>query len=161
MLRFALFQDKRKSLPYLVNVQTDLSVCWLHRSYCRFYRALAHFFLFSDFLTVLLNNNKNCDFLWETIQLQRKNSYKNSHWPRILDTSIVFSCVNVFINVNGHSLLSTPTAVDNLCNCSSSGSTLWKIMDWSSFIFHGLLNGIIMAKNGDSLKNLVTFSIHW
>ena len=26
-------RDKRESLPYWVDVQADLSVCWLHRSY--------------------------------------------------------------------------------------------------------------------------------
>ena len=33
---------KREPLPYWVDVQADLSLCWLHRSFCRFWCALAH-----------------------------------------------------------------------------------------------------------------------
>ena len=33
--------DERESLPYWVDVHADLSLCWLHRSYCRFCRKLA------------------------------------------------------------------------------------------------------------------------
>ena len=32
----------RRTLAVLGDVQADLSLCWLHRSYCRFCRALAH-----------------------------------------------------------------------------------------------------------------------
>ena len=35
-------RDKREFLLYRVDVHADLSLCWSHRSYCRFYRALAH-----------------------------------------------------------------------------------------------------------------------
>ena len=34
-------RDERESLPYWVDVQADLSICWSHRSYCSFCRALA------------------------------------------------------------------------------------------------------------------------
>ena len=34
-------RDKGEPLPYLVNAQADLSLCWSHRSYCRFCCALA------------------------------------------------------------------------------------------------------------------------
>ena len=34
-------RDKRDSLPHWVDVEVDLSLCWSHRSYCRFCRALA------------------------------------------------------------------------------------------------------------------------
>ena len=34
--------NKRGLLPYWVDAQVDLSLCWLHMSYCRFYHALAH-----------------------------------------------------------------------------------------------------------------------
>ena len=34
-------RDKGEPLPYWVDVQADLSLCWLHRPYCRFYHALA------------------------------------------------------------------------------------------------------------------------
>ena len=34
-------RDKREHLPKSVDVQADLSLCWSHRSYCRFCRALA------------------------------------------------------------------------------------------------------------------------
>ena len=41
-------RDKWEYLPYWVDVQADLSLCWLHRSYCRSYcrfcRALAHMY---------------------------------------------------------------------------------------------------------------------
>ena len=33
--------DKQKSLPYWVNIQADLSLCWSHKSYCRFSYMLA------------------------------------------------------------------------------------------------------------------------
>ena len=36
-------RDKREPLPYWVDVQADPSLCWSHRSYCRFCRALALF----------------------------------------------------------------------------------------------------------------------
>ena len=32
--------SKRKHILYKVDVQADLSLCWSHRSYCRFCRAL-------------------------------------------------------------------------------------------------------------------------
>ena len=34
-------REKREPLSYLMDVQSDRSRCWLHRSYCRFCRALA------------------------------------------------------------------------------------------------------------------------
>ena len=34
-------EDKREALSYWVDVQADLCICWLHRSYCRFCSALA------------------------------------------------------------------------------------------------------------------------
>ena len=37
---------EREPLPYWVDVQADLSLCWSHRSYSRFYHALAHFLCF-------------------------------------------------------------------------------------------------------------------
>ena len=33
-------RDKRELLPFWVDVQVDLSLCWLCRYYCRFCRAL-------------------------------------------------------------------------------------------------------------------------
>ena len=35
-------RDTRKPLQYWVDEQTDLSLVWLHRSYCRFCHAIAH-----------------------------------------------------------------------------------------------------------------------
>ena len=35
-------RDKREPLPHWMNVQANLSLCWLHRSYCRIYRTLHH-----------------------------------------------------------------------------------------------------------------------
>ena len=29
-------RDEQEPLPYWVDVQSDLNLCWLHRSYCRF-----------------------------------------------------------------------------------------------------------------------------
>ena len=34
-------RDKQEPLPYWMDVQTDLSLCWSHASYCRFSHALA------------------------------------------------------------------------------------------------------------------------
>ena len=34
-------RNKHEPLPYWVDVQTDLSLCWSNRSYCRFCCALA------------------------------------------------------------------------------------------------------------------------
>ena len=34
-------RDKREPLPYWVDVYSDLCLCWSHKSYCRFCRALA------------------------------------------------------------------------------------------------------------------------
>ena len=42
-----------------------------------------------------------------------------------------------------YGLLSTPMGVNNLSICYCSGSILWKVIDWSYAIFHGLLNIII------------------
>ena len=36
--------DKGEFLPYWVDVQADLSLCWSHRSYCMFFRALSWIF---------------------------------------------------------------------------------------------------------------------
>ena len=36
-------RDEREPLPYWVDVQADLSLCWLHRSYCRFCHALSQY----------------------------------------------------------------------------------------------------------------------
>ena len=34
-------RNKKEPLPYWVDVQADLSLCWSHRSYCRFCLVLA------------------------------------------------------------------------------------------------------------------------
>ena len=39
--------DKREPLPYWVDVQADLSLCWSHRSYCRFCHVPAKIFCVS------------------------------------------------------------------------------------------------------------------
>ena len=36
-------RDKREPLPYPVGLQADRSLCWLHKSYCRFCGVLAQF----------------------------------------------------------------------------------------------------------------------
>ena len=38
----AIPRNKREPLPYWVDVQTEVSICWSHRPFCRFCRALAH-----------------------------------------------------------------------------------------------------------------------
>ena len=45
LLQFQLYpkSDKLDPLPHWVDIQADLSLCWSHRSYCWFCRALAHF----------------------------------------------------------------------------------------------------------------------
>ena len=35
-------EDEREPLPYWVAVQADLSLCWLHQSYCRFLLCAGH-----------------------------------------------------------------------------------------------------------------------
>ena len=37
-----LKSDTEEPLPYWMDVQAYLSLCWSHVSYCRLYRALAH-----------------------------------------------------------------------------------------------------------------------
>ena len=39
--RVFIMRYKLESFSYLANVQVYLSLCWSHRSYCQFYRALA------------------------------------------------------------------------------------------------------------------------
>ena len=45
LLQPAGYPYKWEPLPYLVDVQADPSLCWSHRSYCRFYCALAQIIL--------------------------------------------------------------------------------------------------------------------
>ena len=40
-----------RPLPYWVDVQADLSLCWLHKSYCRFCLVLDHMFLWRQQLS--------------------------------------------------------------------------------------------------------------
>ena len=40
-------RDKQEPLPYWVDVQVDLSLCWSHTSYCKFCHALAQTLLIS------------------------------------------------------------------------------------------------------------------
>ena len=40
----AIQAEKTRPLLYWVNIQADLNLCWSHRSYCRFCRALAHLY---------------------------------------------------------------------------------------------------------------------
>ena len=49
-------RDKREPLPYWVDVQADLSLCWSHRSYCRFCRALAQLYFHTDTNEYLLKD---------------------------------------------------------------------------------------------------------
>ena len=42
-----LKRNVRDYLPYWVDVQADLNLCWSHRSYCRSCRALAHIHVLS------------------------------------------------------------------------------------------------------------------
>ena len=39
-----LKRDKQESLPYWVDIQHDLNLCWSHKSYCRFCRALTQMY---------------------------------------------------------------------------------------------------------------------
>ena len=47
-LRIYSKRNKRESFPFWVDAQADLSLCWSLRSYCRFYRALAHMCFHDD-----------------------------------------------------------------------------------------------------------------
>ena len=45
-------RDEREPLPYRVDIQADMSLCWLHRSYYRFCHGLAQIKV--DLLTYML-----------------------------------------------------------------------------------------------------------
>ena len=45
-------RDEREPLPYRVDIQADMSLCWLHRSFCRFCHGLAQIKV--DLLTYML-----------------------------------------------------------------------------------------------------------
>ena len=66
-------KDNGESLTYWVYVQPDLSLCWLHRSYCRFCRALAQFRMpeFRDRRDYFRNSGLNG--LWSTFALKTEN----------------------------------------------------------------------------------------
>ena len=44
-------RDEQESLPYWVDVQADLSLCWSHRPYCRFCHVLAEV-IFNNFYMI-------------------------------------------------------------------------------------------------------------
>ena len=46
-------RDNREPLPYWVDVQADLNLCWLNMPYCRFCRVLAHMRIGSVLITRL------------------------------------------------------------------------------------------------------------
>ena len=37
-------RDKQESLPYWVDIHADLSLCWSHKSYCKFCRTLVQMY---------------------------------------------------------------------------------------------------------------------
>ena len=49
--------DEPKPLPYWMDGQVDLSLCWSHRSYCRFCHALSHIFSWRNKMPKL---DENC-----------------------------------------------------------------------------------------------------
>ena len=57
--------DKQEPLPYWVDVEVDLSLCWSHRSYCRFCHSLTHIIMnmwtvYNSLTLVLLNQDIPC-----------------------------------------------------------------------------------------------------
>ena len=61
-------RDKPEPLSYLVDVQADLSPCWLHRSYRRFCPALAH--IFSSSWLYKVNDQSVLQNRWSTVKFK-------------------------------------------------------------------------------------------
>ena len=66
--------DKQEPLPYWVDVQVDLSLCWSHRSYCRFCHVLTHF---------------SC--------LSLKSYVMSTHLNSLTEVLLVSTCLFVFV----------------------------------------------------------------
>ena len=108
-------RDKRELLPYWVNVQAEMSLCWSHRSYCRFRFALAQLYLTMyavNTLTVkhqhLISNSILCTFnrlsrFWITvIDINRWSCVRTtSHSKGLLHAS-----KSIFTNIIAITLLS-------------------------------------------------------
>ena len=52
--------DKREHLPYWVDVQADLSLCWSHRSYCR---VVMRCLIYKYWVNLIQKRHSNCSFL--------------------------------------------------------------------------------------------------
>ena len=58
------WRNKREHLPYWVDMQADLSLCWSHRAYCRCCRVLAHMFYYCNSFIVSCHCSASlCPFL--------------------------------------------------------------------------------------------------
>ena len=84
--RMCLQAIQRESLPYWVDVQTDLSLCLSHLSYCRFCHALAQFMAWQTQPTYYRN-----DFSVSWILLMGKNWW----FSHKVTKPFMFSMVNV------------------------------------------------------------------
>ena len=58
------------TLPYRGNVQANLSLCWSHKSYCRFCRALAH----------LKNNHKHIFGHTNRFKWSKQTHFRSYQW---------------------------------------------------------------------------------
>ena len=69
-------RDEREPLPYWMDIQANPSLCWSHRSYCRFCRALAHLFRAN-----VLNKN-NYYIRASDKRSNQMNIFLNSPWNK-------------------------------------------------------------------------------
>ena len=63
-----------RPLPYWMDVQADLSLCWSHRSYCRFFRALAH--IKENVQEVSQSRNIVC----QSHQMEKQTNYNGQYY---------------------------------------------------------------------------------
>ena len=76
-------RDKREPLPYWVDVQGDLSLCWLHRSYCRFCRALVRMFVSTHILLALSFPEISCVHGWSNALNLSQDLFMISNFKKI------------------------------------------------------------------------------
>ena len=118
-------RGKREPLPYWVDVQTDLSLCWSHRSYCRFCRALAQIFI----IFYLIFFQQYCLYEPRNFWTWGSNLLRGSIWPfnqsflRILhENEIIWTLREVGLNPRTPSKFVITSSVMS-CQSLYSGKT--------------------------------------
>ena len=90
-------RDKCETLPYLVDVQANLSLCWCHRSYCRFCRAMAQ--ILSVICLVSIAERRPEKFFFSFVYFSSKSGYTCFMCNKVrkqiapIDTCLVMSFV--------------------------------------------------------------------